>query len=88
MGFRTGLLLGVVVGIGGSLVAAPTKGEETRGIVREALSQGGSGDATAPLRKVADSLKEQAKEALGEARRAAREAEEEMSSRYKESIND
>ena len=43
MGFLTGLLLGVVVGLSSALAAAPAKGEDTRGRVREALSQGAEG---------------------------------------------
>ena len=78
MGFLTGLLLGVVVGISSALAVAPAKGEETRGRAREALSQAAKGGCPFSLRGIADCVRKQVEEAMGEARKVARETEEEF----------
>ena len=88
MGFRTGLLFGVVVGLSGALAVAPAKGEDTRGRVRETLSQGVEGGRQFSLRRVVDSVREQVGEAMGEARKVARETEEEFKSPVRGSSDD
>lgn len=88
MGFRTGLLFGVVVGFSSALAVAPAKGEDTRGRVREALSQGVEGGCPFSLRRIADCVRKQVGEAVGEARKVARETEEEFKTRVQGSAGD
>ena len=88
MGFLTGLLLGVVVGISSALTVAPAKGEETRGRAREALSQAAKGECPFSLQGIVDSVREQVGEAMGEARKVARETEEELKTPVRGSADD
>ena len=95
MGFRTGFILGLLIGAAWALLIAPSKGEETRqrlgaalvGQDEEGLAARGKGDPLARVNQALRALRQQVQEAWEAAREAAHEAEEEMRKRYQETIH-
>lgn len=78
MRFILGLLIGVGIGFAGSVLFAPQQ-EEAPGSRRSQVSANGAGGFQSAL----DGLRKQFDEAFSEAKKAQREAEEEMTERYR-----
>ena len=87
MGFSTGFVLGTVIGLGSAMVIGPSDSKALRDKVVAAVSSDGKVDPSATFRKATEFIKDQASEAMVEARLAAEEAAEEMKVRYRASIN-
>ncbi len=81
MRFILGLLIGLCIGFAASVLLASEKDEDSGGGLAEARANGAR-SASAAL----DGLRKQFDEALGEAKKAQREAEEKMNERYRQSI--
>ncbi len=81
MRFILGLLIGLCIGFAASVLLASEKDEDSGGSLAEARANGAR-SASAAL----DGLRKQFDEALGEAKKAQREAEEKMTERYHKSI--
>ncbi len=81
MRFILGLLIGLSIGFAASVLLASEKDEDSGGSLAEARANGAR-SASAAL----DGLRKQFDEALGEAKKAQREAEDKMNERYRQSI--
>ncbi len=81
MRFILGLLIGLCIGFAASVLLASEKDEDSGGSLAEARANGAR-SASAAL----DGLRKQFDEALGEAKKAQREAEEKMNKLYRQSI--
>ncbi len=81
MRFILGLLIGLCIGFAASVLLASEKDEDSGGSLAEARANGAR-SASAAL----DGLRKQFDEALGEAKKAQREAEDKMNERYRQSI--
>ena len=81
MRFILGLLIGLCIGFAASVLLASEKDEDSGGTLAEARANGAR-SASAAL----DGLRKQFDEALGEAKKAQREAEDKMNERYRQSI--
>ena len=81
MRFILGLLIGVCIGFAASVLLAPGKGETVgvRGTEDRANGAGDAGSTFGGLRKQFD-------EAMDEAKKAQREAEEKMTERYRQIV--
>ena len=80
MRFILGLLIGIGIGFAASVLLAPGK-DETAGGADERRANGASG-----ARSAFSDLREQFDEAMGEAKKAQREAEEKMTKRYRQIV--
>ncbi len=89
MRFITGLILGSVLGLVLALILLPSRGEEPRrrrGILAdEEVGAEKAADPAAQMLKAIQALRDQIRQAWDEAQQAAREAEEDMRTRYQES---
>ena len=81
MRFILGLLLGIGIGFAASVLLAPGK-DETVGEHAAEGRAGGTGSAGSTF----DGLRKQFDEAMGEAKKAQREAEEKMTERYRQIV--
>ena len=81
MRFILGLLIGLCIGFAASVLLASEKDEDSGGSLAETRANGAR-SASAAL----DGLRKQFDEALGEAKKAQREAEDKMNERYRQSI--
>ncbi len=79
MRFILGLLIGIGIGFAASVLLAPAKDETADGRSAESGANGAGGSAFEGLRKQFD-------EAMGEAKKAQREAEEKMTERYRQIV--
>ena len=82
MRFILGLLIGVCIGFAASVLLAPGK-DATAG---ERTSEGHA-NGTGGVSSALDDLRKQFDEAMGEAKKAQREAEEKMNDRYRQSVS-
>jgi len=81
MRFILGLLIGVGIGFAASVLLSPGK-DETAGESATTGRANGTGDAGSTF----GGLREQFDEAMGEAKKAQREAEEKMTERYRQIV--
>ncbi len=80
MRFILGLLIGIGIGFAASVLLAPGKDETADGHTAEGHANGGGAGSTF------GSLRKQFDEAMGEAKKAQREAEEKMTERYRQIV--
>ena len=81
MRFILGLLIGIGIGFAASVLLTPGKDET----VGERAAEGRSNGAGS-VRSAFDGLRKQFDEAMGEAKKAQREAEEKMTERYRKIV--
>ena len=81
MRFILGLLIGICIGFAASVLLAPGK-DETAGERAPESRANGAGS----VRSTFDGLRKQFDEAMGEAKKAQREAEEKMTERYRKIV--
>jgi gas vesicle protein len=87
--FLFGFILGLVVGVGGGAMLAPTSGREARERLKGALEQPAAeeaGEGAPAPRSLWQALRQRLAEAAQAAAEAAREVEEEMRARHKELV--
>ena len=82
MRFILGLLIGLGIGFAGAILFAPEKGETTA--ERKPSDIGANG--ARGVKSAFDGLRKQFDEAMGEAKKAQREAEEKMTERYRKIV--
>ena len=82
MRFILGLFIGLCIGFAASVLLASEKDEAEGGPTTGGRTNGASSSVSSAL----DGLRKQFDEALGEAKKAQREAEEDMSERYRQGI--
>ncbi len=82
MRFILGLLIGVCIGFAASVLLAPGKDATAGESAPEDHANGASGVSSA-----LEGLRKQFDEAMGEAKKAQREAEEKMNDRYRQSVS-
>jgi hypothetical protein len=81
MRFILGLLIGIGIGFAASVLLSPGKDETAGGRADERRANGAGG-----ARSAFSGLREQFDEAMGEAKKAQREAEEKMTERYRQIV--
>ncbi|MCH8051779.1 MAG: hypothetical protein IIC86_07155 [Chloroflexi bacterium] len=82
MRFILGLLIGVCIGFAASVLLTQGK-DDTAGVDATEGRANGAGSVSSAL----DGLRKQFDEAMGEAKKAQREAEEKMTDRYRQSVS-
>jgi hypothetical protein len=81
MRFILGLLIGICIGFAASVLLAPGKDATAGGGAAEGRVNGAGG-----VRSAFGGLRKQFDEAMGEAKKAQREAEEKMTARYRKVV--
>ena len=81
MRFILGLLIGICIGFAASVLLASEKDEADGGSAANDRANGAGG-----ARSAFDGLRKQFDEAMGEAKKAQREAEEKMTERYRQIV--
>ncbi len=81
MRFILGLLIGICIGFAASVLLPSEKDEASAGTATDDRANGAGG-----ARSAFDGLRKQFDEAMGEAKKAQREAEEKMNERYRKIV--